>query len=158
MGNVWKQVIDADLAKAEGGGGQLPDGIYEAAVQAVSLKKFNSGSKGLEITYLIESGEQKGKSIRDYIVVEKADGTAIPSGPAKVKKFLMSAGLTASEMKTFKYPVDEEGNPTGQMGDFKKTLDAPFTIHVKARVNKGGPNNGQSFARVNTFKGRDELI
>lgn len=149
---AWKSVIDADLKAAEyTGGTPIPDGVYPATLSNVEVKKFNAGSKGLQVTYTLQGeGDLKGRTIRDYIVVERLDGTTDVRGVAMVKKLLIEGGLTLEEIKKFKYP--EPGS--NSFGDFKKLLDQPYTVDIKARENKKGPNAGQKFSRVQTFRQR----
>ena len=157
MSEAWKAVIDADLKNAEyTPRTPLQDGTYDAVVSNVEAKVFRSGSKGLEVTYRIESeGDAKGKEIRDYFVVATAAGAPNPQGTASIKKLLIEGGIELAKIKTFKFPdFATEGKKTG-FGDFKNLLEQPYTIEVKTQVQKKGENAGKSFPRVNTFRMRE---
>jgi len=159
MGNVWLKVAQADIARAEGGSGvAIPDGVYSATVLSATPTVFKKGSTGVIVTYLIDDGEYKGKKINDYIVMELADGRDFEKGISQLKKLQTGAGLTQKEIDNFKYPVDANGKLTGQLGDFKKLIDAPFLIHVKGEPSKDPLHKGKVFPRVEKFNGREQVL
>lgn len=151
--NALKNLIDADLAQAEyTPSTPLPDGTYPAFVSNIQVKKFTSGSQGVEVTYTIAGDSpHKGRTIRDYIVTQKADGSVDERGRAMVKKLLVEGGYTTKQIKEFQAPEVD----SNLFGGFKDLLEKPFNIEVKARVNSKGPQAGKSFARINTFRARE---
>lgn len=153
MSDIWKSVIDADLKDAEYiKRPELPDGTYAARVANIEAKVFQTGSKGLEVTYVIADGEHKQRDIRDYIILVTAQGAPNKQGPATVKKLMMECGLTTDKINKFRFPVFGEKG----FGDFKFLLDQPLTLSVKQKVQKTGNNKGELRARVESFKQRAE--
>jgi hypothetical protein len=150
MDNTWKSVIDADLKDAEYTPREpIADGEYSAIVTNVVAKTFKSGAKGLEVTYSItDEGQYKGREVRDYFVIVKADGDLNKQGAAVTKKLLLEAGLTTKQITSFKFPEYD----SKAFGDFKLILDQPLTIEVKGQLQKKGPQAGKTFARVASFK------
>jgi hypothetical protein len=133
----------------------IPEGRYAAFLQEVKIGTFKSGSYGVTLTYVIESGDAKNRKINEYLVLSKADGTPVVGSGGRLKQKLMAYGLPIEKINAFKGPRNEH-----DLGDFKFVLGAPVTIVVtddkdkttgKARVNN---LTGQPYRRVAFVDGR----
>jgi hypothetical protein len=145
--NDWNSVINADLKDAEfSGGSPIPDGDYEGTVASIEAKTFETGSKGLVVEFALMVGGEL-RTIKDYYVVQLADGSANKTGSASVKKLLLETGIRTEELAKFKFPAYD----SKQFGDFKKILEAPVNLTIKMTLQKKGKNAGKSFARVKSF-------
>lgn len=118
----------------------LAEGKYSAFVESITHGSFKTGSYGITITYVIESGPAKNRKIRDRIVLSKADGSATQFGANTLQRFLMAAGLPLEKLLAFKSPRNEH-----DLGDFRLAISAPVTISVKA----DGEYNGKPSRKVN---------
>lgn len=151
MSEAWKSIIDADLKDAEfAPRTPIPDGDYPVFVSSIEAKVFTTGSKGLAVTYVIESGDQKDRDLRESIILVLKDGSPNKMAAATIKKLMLECGLTLDEIRNFRYP--DFG--TKGFGDFAKLLGKTLTVNSKVEMQKDGLNKGKYYARVKSFKAR----
>lgn len=149
MSLAWKAVIDADLADAEYKP-RLPiaAGTYPAIVSGIEAKTFETGSKGVQVTFTLTTpGEEKGREIRDYYVIQAQNGEHNRSGAATLKKLMLDCGLNTKDIQGFRYPDFDSKS----FGDFKKLLDQPVVLTIAQEVQKKGKRAGQTVSRVKNF-------
>lgn len=151
MGNVaqlnttpynWGEALKADVndvtlvtnnSNTGNAKGPITPGKYAAFLQEVKHGTFKKGSYGLTFTYVIESGASKNRKIREYLVLKKADGTAMTFGAERMKKRLLNFGMPLEKINAFKGPRNEH-----DLGDFKLVLGAAVTIDVAADADYEG--------------------
>lgn len=126
-GNVLKAQVQATTVTSSNGKpkGPVPTGRYNARISAITHGTFKKGSYGVKITYAITDSKAAGRTLNEYIVLTKADGTAAQFGPEKLKRRLMTV-LSSEQINNFKSPADAH-----DLGDFKLLFNEPVVIVVK---------------------------
>jgi|SRR5271165_485431 len=123
--NDAKTVAAAEAGSAGTPRGPIAPGTYSAFLQEVKHGTFKTGSYGMTFTFVIEGGENKNRKIREYLVLTKADGTAVQYANTRLKRRLLDFGLPLEKINAFKGPRNEH-----DLGDFRLTLGAPVTVIV----------------------------
>jgi len=119
--------------KGGAGKGPMPTGTFAAFVKEVKHGTFKKGSYGITLTYVIESGAAKNRTINEYIVLTKADGTNLEFSAKKLKQRLMNLGLPIEKINAFKGPRNEH-----DLGDFRLVIGAPVTVTIAIDKDKDG--------------------
>lgn len=80
--------IDLTNIKAEGGSmfSKVPVGTYLVSVAHTEFKDGKNGASGLQVGYMVESGEHKGKMIQDYINIVNSNEKAVEMGLGRLRR------------------------------------------------------------------------
>ncbi len=160
----WGEQLKVDIgdlqsnsgsSRSGGNSGPIPVGRHPGFLQEVKHGTFKTGSYGITFTYVIESGIAKNKKIRETLVLQKADKTAVPFAANRLKRRLMSLGMQVEKINSFKGPRNEH-----DLGDFKLVLGAPVTLIVAEDKDKTGavrtnPTTGVSYRTVKAVYERE---
>lgn len=65
---------------------KVPVGSYLVSVAHSEFKDGKSGASGLQVGYMIESGEHKGKMIQDYINIVNSNEKAVEMGLGRLRR------------------------------------------------------------------------
>jgi|GEM_PF-6608097 hypothetical protein len=142
----FSKVLEADLSAQSGSKPKQPalaPGFYNAIIQKSEPTLFKSGAKGLVITYMITDGDFTGRNIRENIVTNRADGSDLQWGYAKVKQRLFTSGFSAESLKTFRAPKSDK-----DLGDYVKMVGKPVKIELALKSQTSGPFAGTQRAEV----------
>lgn len=94
-------ILDLDLDNITDPNDPAPAGTYRLVITACELKESDTGSVGVLVTNKIATpGEQQGKNIREYINVQKKDGTENRLGTWQVKTLLNLKGVKKGSLRT----------------------------------------------------------
>ena len=125
----WGAALKSDVSavQVEGGKpsrGPIPVGRHPARISDVKLETFKKGSYGLRLEYTLEGTGVVGRTINEYIVLRKADGTATEYGGNNIKRRLLVA-LSPEQMTKFKQPKNDQ-----DIGDFRLLFGAPVLVNI----------------------------
>ncbi len=98
--------LNLDLTKTEQESvsmfSKVPAGDYEVSLAYAQFKDGkNPGACGLQVGYMIESGEHKGKMVQDYINIQNPNEKAVEIGLKRIKTIMVLQGR-----KDFKLTTD----------------------------------------------------
>lgn len=99
--------LNLDLTKTETESASMfskvPAGDYEVSLAHAQFKegKKGDGACGLQVGYMVESGEHKGKMISDYINIQNPNDKAVEIGLKRLKTIMVLQGR-----KDFKLTTD----------------------------------------------------
>lgn len=81
---------------------KVPAGKYVAVVAHSVFKETSSGGAGLQVGYMIETGEHAGKMIQDFINIQNSNEKAVEIGLGRLRKI-----MEVQKRKTFVLTTDE---------------------------------------------------
>jgi hypothetical protein len=88
-GELTMGILDLDLDAITDPNDPAPAGTYRLALTGAELKESDSGSVGVLLTRkILNPGEQQGKQIREYVNIQKKDGSENKFGTFQIKTLL----------------------------------------------------------------------
>lgn len=144
MSNAWQELIEADLTQAKPEFVPVKDGLYNALLADATPVVFRTGSKGVEVKFVIQDeGEFKGRWIFEKFVTELANGAPNKMGMTLLKQLIV-AGMPPEQAAKFRKPNFKEG----LKGDFIKLIEQPFKIATVNKVETKGAYAGKTKTRI----------
>lgn len=82
-------ILDLDLDAITDPNDPAPAGTYRLVISGAEIKESDSGSVGVLLTRkILNPGENQGKQIREYVNIQKKDGTENKFGSFQIKQLL----------------------------------------------------------------------
>lgn len=115
-------------------------GQFNALVESVEATTFKSGAFGFKLVYVITDKAHKGRKIYENLVMNKADGTAIPFADEKLVRRLYGLGLSEDALETFNLPETSD-----ETGDLETLNGRKVIITLEQEIRK---DNGEASQKV----------
>lgn len=132
--NLIINMGDVDVADADGPP-PIPPGRYPAIVDELTFgASQSSGNLMITWKFRISDGEHKGKSLRDYTVIQKADKEMDRRGIAKCKKYI--------QVVTPEYNLSGQFSPVEYVrGGYAVGKPCSLVVRVTPASSKGPAGN-----------------